>query len=287
MKRQRLLLAAVALALSLATATRAQVKIGANATIVSPNAILDVEGTSGNHAVILQNGNVGMGTVTPQNKLHVNGTTQITGPLQTGGSASTAGNAGTTGQVLVSQGASSAPVWSTLSSSGGSGTIAGVYYAVGGNTVLIAQNGSSSTDLGTSLSITLPAASDLMVTYSGVPMALNGAEAFQGTLELSMDGTKVNSLYYGSSGAFYSGSGGYSSSPLIPDIQPGATTISTTYVIPNVPAGTHSLSLQGRSIYHGTFWNAPITVVGNSNPALQVTDYVAAKCRLTALVVNK
>lgn len=72
MKSQRLLLAAVAIAL--ATTAQAQVKVGANPGTISTNAVLDVEGTSGSRSVILQNGNMGVGTATPGAKLEILGT---------------------------------------------------------------------------------------------------------------------------------------------------------------------------------------------------------------------
>lgn len=49
--------------------------------------------------------NVGIGNSNPQEKLHVSGNHRFDGALMP------AGNAGTTGQVLVSQGAGTAPVW--------------------------------------------------------------------------------------------------------------------------------------------------------------------------------
>ncbi|PXW06318.1 hypothetical protein C8D70_1272 [Chryseobacterium sp. CBTAP 102] len=74
-------------------------------------------------------GNVGVGTSTPQEKLHINGTVQITNELNVGGTASTAGNPGTAGQVLKSNGPGVAPSWQTL---------AGVPNATG---TIIAVNG--------------------------------------------------------------------------------------------------------------------------------------------------
>ncbi|REA56518.1 hypothetical protein DSL64_26740 [Dyadobacter luteus] len=58
----------------------AQVKIGTNPTTISTNAVLDVEGNTGSHTVVLQNGNTGVGTVTPANKLEINsGSTNSSG----------------------------------------------------------------------------------------------------------------------------------------------------------------------------------------------------------------
>ncbi|REA56516.1 hypothetical protein DSL64_26730 [Dyadobacter luteus] len=69
MKVKQILIAA---SFILATAAQAQVKVGSNPTTISSNAVLDVEGTSGSHTVVLQNGNTGVGTVTPGNKVEIN-----------------------------------------------------------------------------------------------------------------------------------------------------------------------------------------------------------------------
>lgn len=50
-----------------------QVKIGSNPTAIGPNSNLEVEAASGNKTVIQKNnGNVGVGTATPGNKLEIN-----------------------------------------------------------------------------------------------------------------------------------------------------------------------------------------------------------------------
>jgi len=60
--------------------------------------------------VINSAGNVGIGTAAPSERLDVQGNVRFSGALMPGG------NAGTSGQVLVSQGAGTAPVWQPLSS---------------------------------------------------------------------------------------------------------------------------------------------------------------------------
>jgi len=65
------------------------------------------------------NGNVGIGTTTPSDRLDVQGNVRFSGALMP------AGNPGTSGQVLVSQGSGAAPVWQTLASSNNSWSLVG------------------------------------------------------------------------------------------------------------------------------------------------------------------
>ncbi|PWW25972.1 hypothetical protein [Chryseobacterium sp. AG844] len=67
-------------------------------------------------AILTKDGDFGIGTETPQKKLHVNGDLQVTKELNVGGDGTTAGSAGTAGQVLTSNGAGVAPTWTTFSS---------------------------------------------------------------------------------------------------------------------------------------------------------------------------
>lgn len=68
-----------------------------------------VDGT--NLSVDASNHRVGIGTASPQKKLHVNGSMQLTDELNVGGSATAEGSAGTRGQVLTSGGGGASPFW--------------------------------------------------------------------------------------------------------------------------------------------------------------------------------
>lgn len=63
---------------------------------------------------VLAYSQVGINTATPQKRLHVNGSLQITNELNVGGDARTAGSSGTAGQVLKSNGPGAAPTWENL-----------------------------------------------------------------------------------------------------------------------------------------------------------------------------
>jgi hypothetical protein len=107
-------------------------------------------------------GNVGIGTSAPAQKLHVVGNVQFTGALMP------AGAAGSTGQVLVSQGAGTAPQWWTITDDG-SGTI--VVTPGGGQITIGALNNNAIWNAdrlqGNSVSSTMPMA-DQVLAWDGV-----------------------------------------------------------------------------------------------------------------------
>src|ERR1700750_1487315 len=59
---------------------------------------------------------VGIETPTPQSTLHVNGSLQVVKDFNVGGNAKIRGNSGNRGEVLMSNGAGTAPTWGTIES---------------------------------------------------------------------------------------------------------------------------------------------------------------------------
>ncbi len=95
----------------------------------TPNYLVKFTGTStGGNSILFDDGtNVGIGTSTPSQKLDINGNLSLNGALMPGGSA------GTAGQVLLSTGSGTAPVWGNTNGSGwsltgNSGTVNGTNF---------------------------------------------------------------------------------------------------------------------------------------------------------------
>jgi hypothetical protein len=76
MKNFQKIILSVATSLLFTVAAQAQVKIGANPTVINANAKLEVEGSTGNKVTVMDNGNMGIGTASPTQKLEVIGTTK-------------------------------------------------------------------------------------------------------------------------------------------------------------------------------------------------------------------
>jgi hypothetical protein len=117
--------------------------------------------TAGTEKVrITTTGNVGIGTSTPAQKLHVVGNVQFTGALMP------AGAAGSTGQVLVSQGAGTAPQWWDITDDG-SGTIV---VTPGGGQITIGALNNAIWNAGSIVSSTMPMANQVLA-WDGVATA--------------------------------------------------------------------------------------------------------------------
>jgi hypothetical protein len=123
---------------------------------------LSVGGSGSITGSLSVSGNVGIGTSAPAQKLHVVGNVQFTGALMP------AGAAGSTGQVLVSQGAGTAPQWWTITDDG-SGTI--VVTPAGGQITIGALNNNAIWNAdrlqGNNVSSTMPMA-DQVLAWDGV-----------------------------------------------------------------------------------------------------------------------
>jgi len=141
-------------------------------------------------------GNVGIGTTTPQKKLHVNGSLQVTNELNVGGNGTTAGDAGTAGQVLTSGGAGAAPAWKSVSAV--TGTVATVYYVQGTTNASIAA-GNTADVPGVTITHTVPtgATQTLLFTVSGYAILNTTGDglAGQGSFLLLQGATKISSAY--------------------------------------------------------------------------------------------
>lgn len=112
------------------------------------NFLVKSDGTSAVCSIVYDDGtNVGIGTTTPSDKLHVQGNVQFSGSLEP------ANQAGTNGQILTSQGPNVPPVWSNPSQVGS------VITSVTGTNFLLANNNALTYTLvpGLTATITVPA----------------------------------------------------------------------------------------------------------------------------------
>lgn len=140
------------------TTAHAQVKVGANPGTLSPNAVLDVESISGTHTVILQNGNMGVGTTSPGNKLEINNGT-------TAGAVKIIDGTQGTGKVLTSD-ANGVGTWQSIGSTAIVKVVASQPVDVTGS--------ADNINLGLTRTITIPAGRNAIVSvFNNVPAGLN------------------------------------------------------------------------------------------------------------------
>ncbi|MGC5744058.1 hypothetical protein [Chryseobacterium sp. NFX27] len=172
--------------------TTAGTSTSMNINAISANPV-NIHTNNTNRMAVTGAGDVGIGTTTPQRKLHVNGALQVTNELNVGGTTNTAGSAGTTGQILTSNGAGAAPAWKTLNTS--SGTIASANY-VQGTTSLAVNQGVVADVPGVTITLTVPAGTTqtFLFTILGYATSTTATDA-QGAFYLLQDGTKISSAY--------------------------------------------------------------------------------------------
>ncbi len=142
-----------------------QLKVGINPTNITSGVHLEVQAVDSSRFVILRtNGRIGVGTISPTEKM------DIVGNLKFSGAFMPANSAGSAGQVLVSGGAGAAPTWLTMSATNtpniysADGTLAGNRVVTQGSNTLrfdgtAATGGSALFSNGTGSNLTLAAKS--------------------------------------------------------------------------------------------------------------------------------
>jgi hypothetical protein len=178
----------------------AQVTTSGTSTSMNINAIsanpVNIHTNNTNRMAVTGAGDVGIGTTTPQRKLHVNGALQVTNELNVGGTTNTAGSAGTVGQMLSSNGAGVAPSWKTLNTL--SGTVSSANY-VQGTTALTINQGITADVPGATITLTVPAGITQTFLFNILGYAVNATtasgQATQGVFSLLQNGTKISSAY--------------------------------------------------------------------------------------------
>ncbi|MDP9960531.1 hypothetical protein [Chryseobacterium lathyri] len=194
----------------------AQITASGTSTSMNINAIsanpVNIHTNNTNRMTVTSDGDVGIGTQTPQKKLHVNGTLQVTNELNVGGTTNTAGSAGTTGQILTSSGAGAAPTWKTLNTS--SGTIAGAHYVQGTTAATIAQ-GSTADVPGATITLTVPAGMTQTFLFTVLGFAtMVDSNSSQGVFSLLQNNVKISSAFASKAGNFPGGTGALASMPV-------------------------------------------------------------------------
>lgn len=166
---------------------------------------------AGTEVVVKDDGSIGVGTNTPQKKMHVNGALQITNELNLGGTASTAGSAGASGQVLLSGGAGVAPTWGSLNSE--VGNLSGLIfraYNIQGTTPATAATGQTVDVPGLVFTYTVPAGRTQTIMFTILGYAAGQSAGGQGVFVLLQDNVKISSAYVSKTNS----SGGLSNLPI-------------------------------------------------------------------------
>lgn len=228
--------------------------------------------TTRNVLTLRPEGNVGIGTTTPGQMLDVSGNVKFTGALMPNNSA------GTTGQVLTSQGAGSAPIWTNISSqawslTGNAGTTAGTNFIGTTDSVDMVFKTKNIENM----RITATGNVGIGTTTPAQKLDVNGSISFTGSLMPQGD-AGINGSVLTSNGAgfypiwsvpFYINEPGYQTVTTI--ISDGAT-ISTSYnvTICKFNATTPNVNLPTTSLNNTYFGKLRIVVYNFTNNTLSV-----------------
>lgn len=238
-----------------------------NLNNINPNPV-NILTNNANRITVTGAGNVGIGTTTPQELLHVNGTLQVTNEINVGGNATTAGDAGLAGQVLASNGAGTAPAWKTLNTV--SGTISSANY-VQGTTAATINAGTTGDVPGVTITLTVPAGmtQTFLFTILGYATLIDGNSS-QGVFSLLQNGVKISSAFASKAGNF-----------------PGGVTLNSMPVpvtflkSVTLPAGTYTFKVQ----YSAWSGNATVNFVPSSYSGYN-GDTEAMLTKMQVLVYN-
>lgn len=250
----------------------AQITTSGTSTSMNINAIsanpVNIHTNNTNRMAVTGAGDVGIGTQTPQKKLHVNGALQVTNELNVGGTTNTAGSAGTTGQILTSSGAGAAPTWKTLNTS--SGTISSANY-VQGTTALTINQGTTADVPGATITLTVPTGltQTFLFTILGYATLVDGNSS-QGVFTLLQNGVKISSAFASKAGNFPGGTA-LSSMPVPVTFLKSVT----------LPAGTYTFKVQ----YSAWSGNATVNFVPSSYAGYN-GDTEAMLTKMQVLVYN-
>ena len=214
---------------------------------------------------------VGIGTTTPNEDLHVVGDIQITDKIRLGGNGTAiGGDLGVDGQVLTSSGSTSSAKWSNISSL--KGIIINVYNLIGTTT----QNVTTGTTVdvsGLSQTITIPSGENrvFVITVTGYAAQQSGTnQASQGAFGIIVNGNKISSGYV----CAQNSNDGTAAAIRLPSPATFTRTISLS-------AGTHTIKVNFKSWFTTQGINIDAFAAGYGGSDAGDSD--ALKSRLTIL----